>query len=152
MWLADGQSSAPKEKPATVVSPEQGVPQQFTGMVATMHDAGFVVVQKPEKTIIVPSSNDHPEIADDFTHQLTPEEQRKLLQNPRAFYQEKITKRASKDPDRPLIPPDLRVQEDIVRQELTPSDVVRLIHAPAKFLLFYFQRKHGIKGNIKELS
>lgn len=47
LWLADGQSSAPKEKPATVVSPEQGVPQQFTGMVATMHDAGFVVVQKP---------------------------------------------------------------------------------------------------------
>lgn len=29
---------------------------------------------------------------------------------------------------------------------------MRLIHAPAKFLLFYFQRKHGIKGNIKELS
>lgn len=152
LWLADGKSSAPKEKTATVVSPERDVPRQFAGMVSAMHEAGFVVVKKPAKTIIVPSSDAHPEIADDFAQKLTLDEQRALFRDPRDFYQKKITERASKDPNKPLAPPDLRVQEDAVRQELTPSDVVRLIHAPARFLLFYFQRKHEIKGNIKEIS
>jgi len=151
LWLADGKPPV-REEASAVVSPKLDVPRQFAGMAAVMHQAGFVVVEKPEKTIVVPLSDAHPEIADDFTQGLTLAEQRELLRNPQDFYQERIKRRASNDPDKPLAPPDLRIKEDGGMAELTPSDIVRLIHAPARFLLFYFQKKHEIKGNIEELS
>ncbi len=152
LWSADGKPPIREEEATVVVSPKLDVPKQFAGMAAVMHQAGFVVVEKPEKTIVVPLSDAHPEINNDFTLGLNLAEQRELLTNPNAFYQRKIAERKSEDSDKTLIPPDLRIEEGERMAELTPSDIVRLIHAPARFLLFYFQKKHEIEGNIEELS
>lgn len=152
LWLADNKPATQEEKPAVISAPVLGVPSEFKGLAATMHEAGFVVVKKPESTVYVPTQGVQLQREDDQDQPLSPDEERRLLQNPRDFFRQKAAERLLKVSDEPEVPQDIRIEEESGRQELTPADVVRLIQAPARFLLFYFQRKHDVRGNIKELS